>query len=195
MKLFEQALMFATEKHSGQVRKTNSIPFILHPMEVAAIVGTITGDEEVLSAALLHDTVEDAGVTLKELEEKFGTRVMKLVESETENKRWDIPAEQTWRIRKEESLQVLKNSEDIGVKIVWLGDKLSNMRSFHRAYLKKGNALWQSFHQSDVSQQQWYYTTVATYLSDLKEYDAYREYIDLLKVVFPKINGGNFNGI
>ncbi len=192
MELFEKAIEFATKKHRGQVRKTNSAPFILHPMEVAAIVGSMTGDREVLCAALLHDTVEDAGVTLNEIEDMFGTRVMNLVKSETENKRNDVPAEQTWKIRKTESLEVLKNSSDIGVKMVWLGDKLSNMRSFHRAYLKKGDALWQSFHQSDVKEQQWYYTTVAAYLKDLKEYDAYREYIDLMKIVFPKINGGSF---
>ena len=61
-----------------------------------------------ICAALLHDVVEDAEISIEEVEEKFGKRVRELVESETEDKRADLPPSKTWRIRKEESLMFLK---------------------------------------------------------------------------------------
>ena len=60
-------------------------------MEAAVIVSTMTDDQEVIAAAALHDVVEDAGITMETIEEQFGTRVRKLVESETEDKRADRP--------------------------------------------------------------------------------------------------------
>ena len=56
-KRFDEAVTFATAAHSGQTRKMQNIPYILHPMEVAAIASTMTECEEILMAALLHDTV------------------------------------------------------------------------------------------------------------------------------------------
>ncbi len=81
MTLFDEAIRFAAEKHSGMLRKQEGIPYILHPMEVAVIVGTLTGDEEVLAAAVLHDTVEDTDTTPEELLRRFGPRGAALVAS------------------------------------------------------------------------------------------------------------------
>lgn len=184
MDIFDKALCFAVERHSGQTRKTANMPYILHPVEVAAIVGTMTNDKEILAAAVLHDTVEDTGTTLEEIREIFGKRVSLLVMTETEEKRPERPASETWKLRKEETLAVLENTDDIGVKMLWLGDKLSNMRSFAREYRVKGNDLWLSFNQKDPSMQAWYYFTVARLLSPLSDYDAYREYLSLVKYVF-----------
>ena len=87
MTLFEEAVMFAVQAHSGMRRKKEEIPYILHPLEVATITSSMTTDERVLAAAVLHDTVEDTPVTIEEITEKFGKRVAELVSSETENKR------------------------------------------------------------------------------------------------------------
>ncbi|MCQ2427938.1 MAG: HD domain-containing protein [Clostridia bacterium] len=190
MDLFDRALCFAVEKHSGQKRKPNDPPYILHPAEVAAIVGTMTNDQETLAAAVLHDTVEDAGVTLEEIEELFGKRVSLLVMTETENKREELPPAETWKLRKEETLIMLEHTHDISVKMMWLGDKLSNMRSFCRMYREKGNALWESFNQKDPAMQAWYYRTVAKSLRELENFDAYREYVNLVNIVFGSISGG-----
>ena len=92
----------------------------------------MTTDQEVIAAALLHDVVEDTHVTIDEIEEKFGKRVKELVLSETEDKRPNMPSSLSWRIRKEESLEVLKTTTDIGVLMIWLGDKLANIRSIYR---------------------------------------------------------------
>ena len=118
MELVSEAIAFAVKAHDGMRRKKNEAPYILHPMEAAVIVGTMTNDQNLLAAAVLHDVVEDADITLEEIEEKFGRRVRELVESETENKRADLPPTATWRIRKEESLEVLKNTDDIAVLMV-----------------------------------------------------------------------------
>ena len=71
MELFEKALCFAAEKHSGQRRKRASPLYIFHPMEAALIVSTMTSDQNVLAAAVLHDTIEDAGVTAEEIEKEL----------------------------------------------------------------------------------------------------------------------------
>ena len=147
MELVSEAIAFAVRAHDGMRRKKSDAPYILHPMEAAVIVGTMTDDQNLIAAAALHDVVEDAGITIQEIEEKFGKRVRELVESETEDKRADLPPESTWRIRKEESLEVIKNTEDIGVLMVWLGDKLANMRAIYRDFKTEGVQMWQRFNQ------------------------------------------------
>ena len=71
MDIFDEAVRFAVEKHSGQTRKMSAAPYVLHPLEVASIVGTMTDDKETLAAAVLHDTVEDTDATLDEIREKL----------------------------------------------------------------------------------------------------------------------------
>ncbi len=128
MNLFDEAIRYAVEKHAGMMRKRDSAPYILHPLEVAVIAGSMSSDEEVLAAAVLHDTVEDSDATLEEIARLFSPRTAALVASETENKYPGLPKSETWRKRKEESLAELARAEDPAVKIIWLGDKLSNMR-------------------------------------------------------------------
>ncbi|MDO4815904.1 MAG: HD domain-containing protein [Bacillota bacterium] len=193
MTLFDKALCFAVEKHSGQTRKVQNSPYILHPIEVAAIVGTMTNDEATLCAAVLHDTIEDTDTTLEEIRENFGKRVSLLVMTETENKRADRPAAETWHLRKEETLIMLEHTKDISVKMMWLGDKLSNVRSFYREYLKKGDELWQQFNQKDPREQAWYYHTIIKSIPELKDTDAYREFVQLVNEIFKNVDGGTNN--
>lgn len=186
MELFDEALIFACEKHSGQRRKLSDAPYFLHPMEVASIVGTMSDNQELLAAAVLHDTVEDAGVTLEEIRDRFGKRVSLLVMTETEDKRAERPPKETWKLRKEETLSILENTKDLDVKKLWLGDKLSNIRSFYRTHRQQGDDFWNNFHQNDPAQQEWYYRTIAHCLSELKDYDAYTEFTYLIDLIFAK---------
>ena len=183
-----RAIEFATRAHDGMVRKKDKTPYILHPLEAAVIVGSMTDNRDVISAAVLHDVVEDTEITIEEIEENFGSRVRMLVESETEDKRADLPPEDTWRIRKEESLEELESCGDTDVLMLWIGDKLSNMRSFYRIWKVEGDSMWQSFNQKDPSQQKWYYCKIAELTSSLKEYSAWQEYNELVKIVFGKVN-------
>lgn len=186
MELVSEAIAFAVKAHDGMRRKKSDAPYILHPMEAAVIVGTMTDDQNLIAAAALHDVVEDADITIEAIEARFGKRVRELVESETEDKRADLPPESTWRIRKEESLAVLKNTDDIAVLMVWLGDKLANMRSIYRDFKVEGEAMWQRFNQKDASEQAWYYRSIAKLTERLSNTSAWLEYKTLTDLVFGK---------
>ena len=184
MNVLEEAIAFAVQAHQGQVRKLANTPYILHPLEVASIIATMTSDLEIMAAGVLHDTVEDCNVDPREIKERFGGRVSALVQSETEDRLSQRPPEETWQQRKEESLLMLGYTKDRGVKILWLGDKLSNIRSFYREYQRSGDAIWESLHQKDPKMQGWYYKTIAHHLRELSDTAAYREYVELVNRIF-----------
>ena len=182
--LVSEAIVFSTMAHDGMRRRKSDAPYILHPMEVGAIVGTMTDNQEVIAAGVLHDVVEDAGITIEEIGEKFGARVKELVASETENKREELPPEETWLIRKKESIEKLRTTGDIEVLMLWIGDKLSNIRAIYRDYLVEGDALWNKFHQSDISVQAWYYRSIMKYTERLSDTLAWVEYQTLVEKIF-----------
>jgi myo-inositol-1(or 4)-monophosphatase len=182
--LVSEAIVFSVKAHDGMRRRKSEAPYIIHPLEVCAIIGSMTDKQEVIAAGALHDVVEDAGVTIDEIGEKFGARVMELVASETENKREELPPEQTWRIRKEESLEKLRATDDIEVLMLWIGDKLSNIRAIYRAFLVEGNQLWNKFHQSDIGVQAWYYRSIMKYTERLSDTLAWIEYKTLVEKIF-----------
>lgn len=184
MTVFDRAICFAVNAHQGQLRKGVAVPYIIHPMEVAAICSTLTSDLEVLAAAVLHDTVEDTDATIEEIAAQFGPRVAALVSAETENKYKELPPEETWQLRKSESLEKLKNSEDVGVRILWLGDKLANIRSYYRNWLVSGDKIWEDFNQKDPSRQAWYYRNIVELLKGLKDTDAWIELRDTVQALF-----------
>lgn len=183
MTLIEKALIFATEAHSGQLRKDGRTQFILHPAEVASIAATLTDKETVVAACILHDTVEDTDTTIEEIEREFGSDVAAIVAGDTEDEPDDMPRSESWYTRKEQSLKNLMNSSR-DVKILWLSDKLSNMRSFYRMYRAEGDDMWRHFNQPDKKVQEWYYRSIADLLSELNRTAAYQEYLQLLNNVF-----------
>ena len=177
----KKAMSICFQAHKDQTDKSG-LPYVFHPFHVAECMK----DEASTVTALLHDVVEDADISINEIEEKFGKRVRELVESETEDKRADLPPAETWRIRKEESLEVLKNTDDIGVLMVWLGDKLANMRAIYRDFKLEGVQMWQRFNQKDVNEQAWYYRSIADLTRRLSDTSAWLEYKTLTELVFGK---------
>ena len=172
--------------HQGKVRKINNSPYILHPLEVAQILSGMTDDVEIIAAGVLHDIVEDTDGTLGEIEKRFGKRVAGLVDSETEEEYAGEDRAATWRRRKEESLEKLKTGTDIGVKMLWLADKLSNMRSLAGSYGEMGEKIWDHLHQKDPEIHKWYYKTIAEYVEmELNKTGAYKEYIDRINYIWP----------
>lgn len=183
MDRFDEALHFAIKAHAGMFRKGGA-PYIVHPLEVAVIASTMTQDEDVLCAAVLHDVVEDTPATLQDIVDAFGERVGELVGAETEDKHRERPPEDTWYMRKRDSLEVLRSCDDRDVLILWLADKLSNMRSFVRMHEVSGNRLWEAFHEKDPRIQAWYYNSIAQATSELSDMEAWKEYSFLLDKVF-----------
>ncbi len=88
-KTFEKAIIYAAKKHKGQVRKGDGRPYILHPMSVMNRVYSMKASSNIFTigtAAILHDVVEDCGVSIKKIAKKFGYTVASLVEELTLDK-------------------------------------------------------------------------------------------------------------
>ena len=104
MTIIERAIDFAVKAHEGTKRKGKETPYILHPIEVMTIVASMTNDEEVIAAAVLHDTVEDTAVTKEDIVQTFGERIAALVMAESEDKMETLPATSTWQQRKQATI-------------------------------------------------------------------------------------------
>lgn len=179
--MIDEAIGFASKAHEGQFRKGTRRPYIVHPVEVADIVGTMTKNEEVICAALLHDTIEDcADVTKEMLEEKFGRQVAFLVAQESEDK------SKTWEERKGATIQHLREAP-LEVKMIALADKLSNMRDIDRDYPVWGEELWKRFRMNSKAAIGWYYKGIRDSLGEeFKGVPAYEEYCTLVEKNFGK---------
>lgn len=189
MTRIDKAIFFATNAHSGASRKGSSIPYILHPLEAAAIAATVTADEDVIIAAILHDTIEDTSVTADDIKAEFGENVMNIVLGCTEDKMRNIPAQESWQQRKENTLVHLSSTATKDQKIVTLCDKLANMRSLYSDYLKIGDAVFERFNQKDKYLHGWYYQGICSALTEFDKTFAYKELCDLTEKVF----GGQFD--
>ena len=186
MDLVTEAVIFASKAHDGMRRKLSSAPYIMHPLEAAVTVSSITSDQEIIAASVLHDVVEDANIQPEEIEQKFGKRVRDLVMAETENKRRHQRPEDSWKIRKVEGIEYLKNTKDMGAKILYLGDKLSNLKSIYRDLKSSGDVIWQKFNQKDPLEHRWYYSEISKCLSEFEDTYAWKEYNELIKIIFDK---------
>ena len=119
------AARFAAEKHAHQKRKgQNQEPYINHLIEVAELIASSSGtlDPELIMAAFLHDTVEDTGVTLAELEQRFGPDVASLVAEVTDDK--TLPKETRKHLQVENAHKKSQRAQTLK-----LADKISNLRS------------------------------------------------------------------
>lgn len=179
--MVERAIEFATKAHEGQVRKGTTRPYIIHPLEVGRIVSTLTDDEEIISAAILHDTVEDCeGVTVERLAEEFSDRVAWLVAQESEDK------SKSWYERKSATIERLRTA-CYEVRLIGLADKLSNIRGIVKDYQEIGEEVWKKFRVKDKNTIGWYYNGIRESLaSEFMGQDAYREYCDLVEKTFGK---------
>ncbi|MBR4232622.1 MAG: bifunctional (p)ppGpp synthetase/guanosine-3',5'-bis(diphosphate) 3'-pyrophosphohydrolase [Oscillospiraceae bacterium] len=122
-----EAFDFARLAHGDQKRKDGT-PFITHPLAAAEIIAEMSLDEESIIAALLHDTVEDTGITHEDIEKKFGTEVAELVEGVTKLTRV------TYSNKEDEQMENLRKmliamAKDIRVILIKLADRLHNMRT------------------------------------------------------------------
>lgn len=127
MDRLDKAYLFARKAHNGQYRKTGE-PYIIHPVEVAIILSELHMDLQVLTAALLHDVVEDCDVTKEEVADLFSETVAELVDGVTKITRIEVETltdTQVATIRK----MLVAMSNDIRVIVIKLADRLHNMRT------------------------------------------------------------------
>lgn len=182
--LLDHAIIFATKAHSGTTRKGTNVPYIVHPIEAAAIVSSMTDDEEVIAAAVLHDVLEDTDATEEDLYARFGRRITELVINESENKRRTLPAALTWKTRKQETITFLETRADRDAKMLALADKLSNLRAIHRDVCIIGDKVWERFNEKDKNMHAWMYRSIAEALRELSYHPMWQEYDRLVRTVF-----------
>lgn len=183
--MIDRAIEFATKAHEGQFRKGTKKPYIVHPIEVGEIVKTMTTDEEVISAAILHDTIEDCeGVTQRRLAQMFSERVALMVAQESEDK------SKSWMERKTATIEHLRTAPK-EVQMIGLADKLSNMRDIDRDYPLAGENLWKRFRMKDKEMIGWYYKGIRDVLrDDFRGVQAYEEYCVLIDKNFGEKDHG-----
>src|SRR5690606_18744949 len=122
-----EAYRFADQAHLGQFRASGS-PYISHPIAVTEICAAWKLDANALSAALLHDVIEDQGIAKHELAEKFGTEVAELVDGLSKLHRLEFASkaeQQAESFRK----MLLAMARDVRVLLIKLADRLHNMRT------------------------------------------------------------------
>lgn len=121
--LLTNAIQFAARAHLGQVRKGTETPYIVHPFAVGMILARLGFPDQVIAAGLLHDTLEDTGVTRTQLAEAFGDEIASIVVACSEPDK-----SLGWRERKQHTIDTLE-SAPWTVKAVAAADKLDNLRA------------------------------------------------------------------
>lgn len=127
LQMIEKVYEFANSKHMGQKRLTGE-DYIIHPLQVAAILGEIHADSSTICAALLHDTIEDCNVSKEEISDLFGLEIAKLVESLTKINKLNFSGDTEAMIANQRKILV-GMTEDVRVIILKLADRLQNMRT------------------------------------------------------------------
>ena len=122
-----KAFEFANEAHSGQLR-TSGDPYVSHPIAVANILSSFHMDEDSLSAAMLHDVIEDCGVPKKVIEEQFNKNVANLVDGVSKLDQLNTTSRTKANAENFQKM-ILAMAKDIRVIVVKLADRLHNMRT------------------------------------------------------------------
>lgn len=189
--MFRKALNFAAIAHAsvknddgsiGQKRKGTEIPYIIHPFEVWQILKENECSPSVQIAGLLHDCLEDAGITADEIEKEFNKEIRELVESESEDKMRHLAEKDSWKARKQATIDELKTASKETL-MVCNADKLSNLRSMAYDLATIGEKLWERFNASkeDIK---WYYSSIAKALSPISDMPMQQELCNLIEEVF-----------
>ncbi len=152
MNLETKAREFATLYHNGQLRKYINTPYIEHPEAVASIVKTVVHTEEMIAAALLHDTVEDTDATLVQINNVFGFKIYQLVEMLTDI---SIPSDGNRNIRKRIDRDHISKASP-AAKTIKLADLIDNSSSiikydkkFAKVYLQEMKSLLEVLKDGD----------------------------------------------
>ncbi len=154
---FEQALLYASLLHSGQVRKGTQTPYLSHLLSVAGLALEYGADEDEAIAALLHDVVEDAGGKARadDVRHRFGERVVEIVLGCTDADTYPKPP---WQARKAGYIAGLATANP-SARFISCCDKLHNSQSIVRDLRQQGESVWKKF-AGGKEGSLWYYVTL-----------------------------------
>jgi len=182
---FTSAVDYARHLHIER-RKGTQIPYMAHLLGVAALVMAEAGHaripvtEDMVIAALLHDTVEDYGglIRLEDVERNFGADVARMVAGLTDSFQEDSGSKGPWRERKEAYISRLRE-EPADVQLVSAADKLYNAKAILDDYRAIGPKIWSRFKRSR-NDQLWYFNAL---IEVFKESGSSRTVDDLERVI------------
>ena len=123
--LTEAALLFAAERHDGQLLPGDGVPFVRHPLEVASLLSAAGYGDDVVASGVLHDVLEDTETPAGELEERFGRRVAELVRAVSEDDSIADRGERKAALREQVARGPLEGAA------VFAADKVSRARVLH----------------------------------------------------------------
>ncbi|MDE1919295.1 MAG: bifunctional (p)ppGpp synthetase/guanosine-3',5'-bis(diphosphate) 3'-pyrophosphohydrolase [Patescibacteria group bacterium] len=154
----KKAIQFAAKKHHGQMRReAEPLPYITHLFSVALLVAEDGSDDDTVTAALLHDTIEDTVTTREEIATAFNERVARMVESVSEVSEKD-GVTLDWKARKTHYLAQVEAAAD-GAVLIAIADKIDNIESKIEAFEKEGAALLARWKQPE-EEYLWYHSEV-----------------------------------
>lgn len=146
----QRALGHAIKLHDKQLRKGTAVPYSIHPVSLAMMLLEVNLHPNIITAALLHDVIEDTQWTIDDIEAHYNENIADLVHACTEQNR-----SEKWEERKR--LTIMKLSElSIDAKWIILADKLHNLYSMYSQYESTGEAMWEHFSRGP-EKQKWYY--------------------------------------
>ena len=170
------AIVFAAQMHKNQLRKGTDLPYIIHPMEVMQILTENGCNEELIIAGILHDVLEDTAATPDIVEKLFGSKVLSLVKSETQD------TNKPWKERRQDALLKIKQ-ESRDAQLVFCADKLSNIKSIYADKQAIGNDVFKRF-SAPLSDIKWYYQNMVLALNKIDDYKMKHEFKIFVDKVF-----------
>ncbi len=178
--LIEKATRIAVRAHKEQTRKESDLPYIVHPFSVALKLCKYDFPDTVIAAALVHDVVEDTGVSERELFEALGGEVMDIVKAVTNDDTLE------WTSKKKKYIETVRNGSE-GAKAVATADKVHNLESLLIAYEEQGPSIWEHFNAGS-EKKIWFEDAMLAMLKETWKHPLVDEYDELLKRLKSVIN-------
>ena len=176
----EYAIYYATKAHKGQRRKVEDIDMIFHPFTCGMLLQRNGCDEDVVSAGILHDVVEDTPHTFEDIEREFGKTVRDYVYDASEP---DKTLE--WEERKKHTIEHIRTAP-LGSKLIVACDKISNLEDLNECIEKYGEEKSYGALKRGKDKQKWYYTSVyeSCIYGQNKEHPIFKRYRNILEKLF-----------
>lgn len=171
----QKAINIAAALHFGQNRKGKEIPYIVHPFAVAWILSNYTNDDNIITAGLMHDVLEDVrGYNFEDLKKDLGPKIARIVNevSEDIDPNMNDP-KATWEYRKQKYLGDLE-TESYEAMMITAADKIHNLNSLTESYLEQGDNLWEKFN-APIDKKLWFYKEVLNVLKTRLNNEIVRE--------------------
>jgi len=169
----EKAMRISAVAHKDQKRKEGDVPYITHPAMVALLLARNGFRETVVAAGLVHDVVEDSGISIEVLERELGSEVAAIVASVSENK--DL----VWEERKTQYVKSIREGNE-DVKAVSIADKIHNLECLLLAYAKEGDAVWSLFNRG-MEKKMWFEKEMLTMFQETWAHPLVARYAELLE--------------